>query len=87
MNYTRMGDKKNSDFFEEYLPRVYERRMSAGLDDVVGEMAAAVVQVSHGDAINYLAVCRASGPTASNARYSRTRTRSISSSHSRSTRA
>ena len=62
MNYTRMGDKKNSDFFEEYLPRVYERRMSAGLDDVVGEMAAAVVQVSHGDAIDYLAELACLGP-------------------------
>ena len=24
--YTPMGDKKNSEFFEEYLPRVYQRR-------------------------------------------------------------
>ena len=30
--YTPMGDKKNSDFFEEYLPRVYQRRQESGLD-------------------------------------------------------
>ena len=34
--YTPMGDKKNSDFFEEYLPRVYERRAQSGLDQIVG---------------------------------------------------
>ena len=38
--YTPMGDKKNSDFFEEYLPRVYERREECGLDQIVGDMAA-----------------------------------------------
>ena len=32
--YTPMGDKKNSDFFEEYLPRVYERRTASGLDQM-----------------------------------------------------
>ena len=24
--YTPMGDKKNSEFFEEYLPKIYDRR-------------------------------------------------------------
>ena len=33
--YTPMGDKKNSDFFEEYLPRVYERRAQSGLNEIV----------------------------------------------------
>ncbi len=31
---TPLGDKKNSEFFDDYLPRIYERRKTAG---VVGE--------------------------------------------------
>ena len=54
-NYTPLGDKENSDFFNDYLPRVYERRAASGLDDLVGEMAAVVIQVEHGDAVPYLA--------------------------------
>ncbi len=60
--YAPMGDKKNSEFFEEYLPRVYERRLGSGLDDIVGHMAAMVVQVEHGDGIDYLAELTAMGP-------------------------
>ena len=61
-SYTTMGDKKNSEFFEEYLPRVYERRQKAGLDQIVGNTAALVVQVEHGDGIDYLAELTAMGP-------------------------
>src|SRR4029079_18811521 len=57
-----MGDRKNSDFFEEYLPRVYERRAQSGLNEIVGNMAALVVQVEHGDAVNYLAELAVMGP-------------------------
>ena len=60
--YTPMGDKKNSDFFEEYLPRVYERRQESGLDQIVGNMAALVVQVEHGDGVDYMAELAAMGP-------------------------
>ena len=60
--YTPMGDKKNSEFFEEYLPKIYERRQSPGLDEIVGNMAGVVVQVEHGDAVNYLAELAAMGP-------------------------
>ena len=60
--YAPMGDKKNSDFFEEYLPRVYERRQKSGLDQIVGNMAALVVQVEHGDGVDYLAELAAMGP-------------------------
>ncbi|MGB0101397.1 MAG: hypothetical protein WBP61_14060 [Nocardioides sp.] len=60
--YTTMGDKKNSDFFEEYLPRVYERRQQAGLDQIVSTMAAVVVQVEHGDGVDYMAELAAMGP-------------------------
>ena len=28
--YQPKGDKKNSDFFEEFLPKVYERRPASG---------------------------------------------------------
>ena len=60
--YTPMGDKKNSDFFEEYLPRVYERRRESGLDQIVGTTAALVVQVEHGDGVDYMAELAAMGP-------------------------
>ena len=63
--YTPMGDKKNSDFFEEYLPRVYERRQKSGLDQIVGNMAALVVQVEHGDGVDYMAELAVMGPTGS----------------------
>ncbi len=60
--YRPMGDKKNSDFFEEYLPRIYERRAGCGLPELVGEMAAVVIQVEHGDAVDYLAELAVMGP-------------------------
>ena len=60
--YTPMGDKKNSDFFEEYLPRVYDRRQQSGLNEIVGNMAAVVVQVEHGDGVLYVAELAAMGP-------------------------
>ena len=49
INYTPLGDKKNSDFFNEYLPRIYQRRSGAGIDELVGEMAGVVIQVEHCD--------------------------------------
>jgi hypothetical protein len=60
--YKTLGDKENSDFFEEFLPRIYERRTSAGLHELVGDMAAVVVQVQHGDAVDYLAELAVMGP-------------------------
>jgi hypothetical protein len=57
-----MGDKENSPFFEEYLPKIYQRRKECGLDDLVGDMRGVVVQVEQGDAINYLAELAAMGP-------------------------
>ena len=60
--YTPMGDKKNSEFFEEYLPRVYDRRRESGLNEIVGNTAAVVVQVQHGDAVLYMAELAAMGP-------------------------
>jgi hypothetical protein len=61
-NYTPMGDKENSPFFEEHLPKIYQRRQECGLDELVGDMRGVVVQVQQGDAINYLAELAAMGP-------------------------
>ncbi|WP_109312635.1 hypothetical protein [Ruegeria sp. AU67] len=45
MNYEPRGDKKNSEFFHQYLPMIYERRQSSGVADQVGAMQAIVIQV------------------------------------------
>jgi hypothetical protein len=60
--YTPLGDKKNTEFFDQYLPRVYERRIQSGLDEIVSKMVGVVVQVEHGDAIDYLAELAVMGP-------------------------
>ena len=60
--YTPQGDKKNSEFFEEYLPRIYERRQAAGLPDLVDKLVGVTIQVDHGDAINYMAELAVMGP-------------------------
>jgi hypothetical protein len=54
LDYQPKGDKKNSDYFNEYRMKIYERRQSSGLNDMFGDMAGVVVQVQTGDAINYL---------------------------------
>lgn len=45
MNYEPRGDKKNSEFFHQYLPMIYERRKSSGVAEQVGAMQAIVIQV------------------------------------------
>jgi hypothetical protein len=60
--YQSVGDKKNSDYFEEYLPKIYKRREAVGLEKIVDRMAAAVVQIEHGDGIKYLAELAVMGP-------------------------
>ena len=62
LNYAPLGDKKNSDFFNDYLPRVYQRRSDAGVDEMVGEMVGVLIQVEHGDAVAYLAELALLGP-------------------------
>lgn len=52
--YEPKGDKKNSDYFNEYRMKIYERRKSSGLDDLLENIVALVVQVQTGDAIKYL---------------------------------
>ena len=56
------GDRSNSVFFETHLPLVYERRVRSGLEDLVGTMAAIVIQVEHGQAIPYLGELALLGP-------------------------
>ncbi len=54
MSYKPQGDKKNSDFFEEYKLKVYQRRKQAGLEDLLGSIRALVMQVENGDALAYM---------------------------------
>lgn len=50
LEYTPRGDKKNSEFFEEFRIKIYERRKSSGIEDLVGTMTAIVTQVEPGEA-------------------------------------
>ncbi|MGB5813182.1 MAG: hypothetical protein WBG86_21790 [Polyangiales bacterium] len=54
IKYEPGGDKKNSDFFNEYRVKIYERRKESGLADMLGAMHGIVIQVQHGDALSYL---------------------------------
>jgi len=60
--YQPRGDKKNSDFFEEYRGKIYDRRKSSGLEDLLGNMRAVVVQIETGDALAYLSELYLMGP-------------------------
>jgi hypothetical protein len=52
--FERKGDKENSKFFEQYLPKIYERREKAGIDDLLTTMRGVVIQVQTGEAIAYI---------------------------------
>lgn len=54
LNYEPVGDKKNSDFFNEYRLKIYERRRKSGVDDLLGHIRGLVVQVETGDGLPYL---------------------------------
>jgi hypothetical protein len=62
IDYTPLGDKKSSDFFVEYLPKIYRRREDAGIDELVSRMVGVVVQVEHGDGVPYLVELALMGP-------------------------
>ena len=51
MTYEPEGDKKNSDFFNEYRLKIYERRESSGLMQLLGNLRGIAVQVETGDAL------------------------------------
>ncbi len=48
------GDKKSSDFFNEYRMKIYERRRASGLEDLLENMRGVVIQVEHGEGLPYL---------------------------------
>ncbi|MEK7673066.1 MAG: hypothetical protein AAB373_04235 [Patescibacteria group bacterium] len=52
--YKVLGDKENSQFFNEYLPKIFDRRESSGIDDLLIGMRGIVVQVDTGDALKYM---------------------------------
>lgn len=54
-NLTRFGDKKNSDFFEEYLLRLLERRDRSGLTEMIGGIEALMISVEPGNSVEYIA--------------------------------
>lgn len=52
--YQPQGDKKNSDFFYEFLPKIYERRKKSGVEDLLIHITGILISVDHGDLIHYL---------------------------------
>lgn len=62
LEYVPLGDKKNSEFFETYRTRIYERRLASGIDDLLTKMRAIVIQVERGDALAYLCELHLMGP-------------------------
>ncbi len=69
MQYTPKGDKKNSEFFDTYRQKIYERRSAAGLEQLLGDMRGIVIQVQHGDAMAYLRELYLMGPYRLSASY------------------
>lgn len=53
-HYEPRGDKKNSEFFEEYRIKIYDRRTASGLEDLLGKICSIVVQVDAGMGPTYL---------------------------------
>ena len=51
MTYECKGDKKNSEFFETYKLKVYERRKHDGIEELLGNIRALIIQVECGDAL------------------------------------
>lgn len=74
LKYRPKGDKQNSEYFQEYKDKIYQRRRSSGLEDLYGDMCAIIVQVQTGDALHYLSEIYAMMPYRYKASY-------ISSTH------
>jgi hypothetical protein len=53
-NQTRYGDKKNSEFFEEYLFRLLEERDRCGLTEMIGGIEALMISVEPGNSVEYI---------------------------------
>ena len=54
LSYQPVGDKKSSDFFNEYRLKIYQRRKASGLEELLEHLCALVVQVENGDALHYI---------------------------------
>jgi len=55
LHFNRHGDKKNSDFFEEYLGRILEERDRLGITEMVHEIDALMITVDPDHSIKYIA--------------------------------
>jgi hypothetical protein len=54
-HHPRFGDKQNSTFFEEYLPRLLDARDQSGLTEMIGGIEALMMTVEPGNALEYIA--------------------------------
>lgn len=54
LEHKLLGDMKYTAIFSEYLPKIYERRMSSGLEGLLGDMQGVVIQVQAGNGVAYL---------------------------------
>ncbi len=52
--FARNGDKQNSPFFEDYLPRLLEERDRSGLTDMIDQVEAIMITVDPGHSIRYI---------------------------------
>jgi len=52
--FARNGDKQNSPFFEEYLPRLLEERDRSGLTGMIDQIEAIMITVDPGHSIRYI---------------------------------
>jgi len=55
LSFARHGDKRNSDFFNEYLVKLLEERDRSGLTDNIHEIDAMMITVDPGHSIRYIA--------------------------------
>jgi len=55
LSFNRYGDKKNSDFFEDYLIKLLEERDRVGLSDLIAEIDAIMITVDPGHSLDYIA--------------------------------
>lgn len=54
LSFERHGDKRNSDFFEEYLTRLLEERDRSGLTEIVREIESLMITVEPGHSLQYI---------------------------------
>ncbi|MHB1677278.1 MAG: VOC family protein [Sulfuriferula sp.] len=54
LHFPRFGDKPNSAFFEDYLPRLLEERDRSGLTEMIGGIEALIITVEPGNSLEYV---------------------------------